>query len=116
MMTNETFARIPEGWFFMGSDEGQDDERPIHRVWVDAFDLAVYPVTCAQFAAFLGASAHAAPRDWPVDACAAGDASSNTDAIALDLPVVGVSWRDAQAYCAWQTSTGRSARLPTEAE
>ena len=38
----------------MGSDEGQDDESPVHRVWVDAFDLAVYPVTQAQYAQFLG--------------------------------------------------------------
>ncbi len=32
-------ARIPEGWFLMGSEAGQDNERPIHRVWVDAFDV-----------------------------------------------------------------------------
>ena len=31
---------IPEGWFVMGSDTGQDNERPVHRVWVDAFEMA----------------------------------------------------------------------------
>jgi len=29
---------IPEGWFLMGSETGQENERPVHRVWVDAFD------------------------------------------------------------------------------
>ena len=33
-------AGIPEGFFLMGSESGQDNERPIHRVWVDAFLLA----------------------------------------------------------------------------
>ena len=30
---------IPGGWFLMGSDSGQDCERPVHRVWIDAFLL-----------------------------------------------------------------------------
>ena len=34
----------------------------------------------------------------------------------LDLPVVGVSWNDAQAYCAWRSATRQAVRLPTEAE
>ena len=63
-MADEVFAAIPEGWFLMGSDEGQDDERPVHRVWVDAFELAVYPVTEAQYALFLEATDHQAPREW----------------------------------------------------
>jgi serine/threonine-protein kinase len=36
---------------------------------------------------------------------------------AWDLPVVGVSWHDAVAYCEWRTkSTGESCRLPSEQE
>ena len=26
--------RIPEGWFLMGSETGQDNERPVRRVWL----------------------------------------------------------------------------------
>ncbi len=59
-----SFIRIPEGDFLMGSDEGQADEQPVHRVWVDTFALSVYPVTREQFAAFLEATGHDAPRDW----------------------------------------------------
>ena len=44
-------VRIPEGWFWMGSDTGQDNERPVHRVWVDEFQLASCAVTNAQLRA-----------------------------------------------------------------
>jgi len=103
-MLSDDFVRVPEGWFQMGSDEGQDDERPVHSVWVDAFGLAVYPVTRDRYEAFLHATGHEPPREW------------DSQPAALDLPVVGVSWLDAQAYCAWQTGAGHAVRLPTEAE
>jgi formylglycine-generating enzyme required for sulfatase activity len=98
------FAAIPAGHFQMGSDEGQDDERPPHRVWVDAFELAVYPVTRMQYARFLSATHHDAPPAW------------SAEPVAADLPAVGVSWLDAQAYCAWRGADGEALRLPTEAE
>src|ERR1051326_1452177 len=99
------FVPIPEGMFLMGSDTGQDDERPIHRVLVDAFSMSAYPVTRAEYAAFLAATGHEYPRDWHQPAFA-GD----------DLPVIGVSWHDACAYCAWRAAQGQPERLPTEAE
>jgi formylglycine-generating enzyme len=99
-----SFIRIPAGDFLMGSDEGHVDEQPVHRIWVDTFALSAYPVTREEFATFLEATGHDAPRDWALSA---------TDPV---LPVVGVSWLDAQAYCAWRTRGGESVRLPTEAE
>ena len=100
------FVRIPEGWFHMGSEDGPDDERPVHRVWVDAFEMAVYPVTCADYAAFLGEVRHELPREWD---------RFGSDP---DRPVVGVSWLDGEAYCRWhnERSPGLAVRLPTEAE
>jgi sulfatase modifying factor 1 len=99
------FERVPAGAFLMGSDAGQDDERPVHRVHVDAFDASTYPVTRAEYRAFLDATHHPEPRDWQEPAFA-GD----------DLPVVGVSWHDATAYCAWRATQGSAERLPSEAE
>jgi formylglycine-generating enzyme required for sulfatase activity len=98
------FARIPEGWFLMGAEDGADDERPVHRVWVDAFEMALYPVTRAEYHDFLKAARHEAPRDWHVMPSDPG------------APVVGVSWLDCADYCAWRTSEGQPLRLPTEAE
>ena len=100
-----TFVAIPAGDFLMGSDRGQDDERPVHRVFVDAFAMAIYPVTRAEYATFLRDTRHEPPRDWREPAFAADD-----------LPVVGVSWHDAVAYCAWRTAVGSAERLPTEAQ
>jgi formylglycine-generating enzyme required for sulfatase activity len=100
-----SFVGIPAGEFLMGSDRGQEDERPVHRVHVDAFAMAVHPVTRAEYAAFLREARHEPPRDW-LEPAFAGD----------DLPVVGVSWLDAVAYCAWRAATGSAERLPTEAE
>ena len=38
-------ARIPSGEFTMGSEDGEEDERPAHRVYLDEFRIGVYPVT-----------------------------------------------------------------------
>jgi formylglycine-generating enzyme required for sulfatase activity len=99
------FVEIPPGSFLMGSDEGQDDERPVHCVHVDGFLLSECPVTRREYAAFLEATSQTPPRDWHLESFA-GD----------DLPVVGVSWLDAEAYCAWRARGGSPERLPTEAE
>jgi formylglycine-generating enzyme required for sulfatase activity len=100
------FVTIPSGGFLMGADGGQDDERPVHAVHVDAFAMGVNPVTRAEYAEFLHRTGHAQPREWDA-ACFHGD----------DLPVVGVSWLDAVAYCTWRSNTGApGVRLPTEAE
>jgi len=86
--------RIPATSFLMGNDAGPENERPAHRVHVDAFELAVCPVTNGEYAAFLEATG--------------AERRAFDDAM---LPVVNVSWLDAVAYCEW-----RDVRLPTEAE
>src|SRR5688500_16238399 len=98
------FTPIPAGQFLMGSDSGHDDERPVHEVEVDAFECAVFPITQLQYAEFLRATRHETPREWP------------DRLTAIDLPVTGVSWIDAQAFCRWRTDAGDPMRLPTEAE
>jgi len=40
---------IPGGWFEMGYDGGNEDESPIHRVWVDPFLMDKYEVTQDQY-------------------------------------------------------------------
>jgi len=98
--------RIPEGWFTMGCDVGRDDEKPAHRVWVDAFELAAFQTTNAEYARFLEDASHAPPSLWD-DPTFANPAQ----------PVVAVSWVDAVAYCDWLSrALGKHYRLPTEAE
>lgn len=95
------FVAIPAGTFRMGSAAGQEDEAPVHDVYVNAFEMAVYPVTRAAYGEFLRATAHTPPREW-----------SSPAFDQPGFPVVGVSWEDAAAFCAWMGGV----RLPTEAE
>jgi formylglycine-generating enzyme len=99
----------------MGSEAGQDDERPVHEVEVDGFECAVYPVTQEEYAEFLDATGHALPRDWPN--VGRPDAYVGRPALqGRQFPVTGVSWLDARAFCDWRTAAGDAMRLPTEAE
>jgi len=97
---------IPAGTFLMGSESGRDDERPVHRVWVDAFALAVYPVTRREYEAFLRATGHRPTQFW-----------TDPRFQLPHQPVVGPTWHDAVTYCEWLSAqTGKDYRLPTEAE
>ena len=99
-------APILAGWFVMGSDEGSANERPVHRVWIDEFALAVLPVTNADYARFVESTGRPAPPMW-------NEPKFNHP----DQPVVSVTWFDARDYCEWlSNSSGRSYRLPTEAQ
>ena len=99
-------VHITEGWFWMGCEAGRDDEKPVHRVWLDAFELGVHQLTNASYACFLAATQHPKPIHWE-------DPNFNHPR----QPVVGPSWFDAVAYCDWLSKlTGRCYRLPTEAE
>ena len=90
---------IPAGPFLMGDDQGEPDEGPRRQVTLPAFAIDRTEVTLAAYLACVSARRCAAPRPAPA-AAAPGD-----------LPVTGVSHRDAAAYCAF---VGK--RLPTEAE
>jgi formylglycine-generating enzyme required for sulfatase activity len=92
----------------MGCDTGQDNEQPVHRVWLDEFLLAAHQVTNADYERFLRDSASSAsqPPFWT-------DPAFNHP----DQPVAGVSWYGAIRCCEWLSkTTGRNFRLPTEAE
>jgi formylglycine-generating enzyme required for sulfatase activity len=93
---------IPGQFFLMGSEDGQLDERPVHRVWIDAFEIGVTQVTNSEYASFANATGRSLP---------------STPFIDPEQPVVAVSWFDAVAYCDWLSETsGRRVRLPCEAE
>ena len=102
---------IHAGWFSMGSaadqdNGGQDNERPVHRIWVDEFLLAACQVTNAEYARFLRVTENPLPPFW-------NDANFNRP----EQPVVAVSWFEAEKYCEWlSVATGRPFRLPTEAQ
>jgi sulfatase modifying factor 1 len=51
-------ARVPGGTFLIGAKDFYPEERPVHRVTVDAFWLDRAPVTVAEFRRFLVNDSH----------------------------------------------------------
>lgn len=99
-------ALIPDGWFLMGSEDGQENERPVHGVWVNGFYLGECQVTNQEYAEFLTSTGVQPPPFWK---------ESNLND--RRQPVVGVSWFEATKYCEWLSQISeRQYRLPTEAE
>ena len=94
------FVLIPHGTFEMGSNNGPDNEKPMHRVTLSQpFYLGKYEVTQAQWQAVMGKN----PSENT------GDPS---------LPVEKVSWNDVQDFIKKLNAKegGNAYRLPTEAE
>ncbi len=99
LLDTRDMVLVPAGEFLMGSAdaEGYPNERPRHKVFLDAFWIDKFEVTTARYRAFAekaGLAVHKQP--FP-----------DKD----DCPVLYVDWNEAQGYC---RSLGR--RLPTEAE
>ena len=115
---------IPAGTFWMGAQKtdkngtnydpaADDSESPVHQVTVKAFRIARFPVTVKEFAEFVESGGYRAEKHWGVGAFGAVNEPENWAAQRKNGkgPVVGVSWFEASAYCAWA-----GLRLPTEAE
>lgn len=102
---------IPAGPFLMGRDNNTEGEKPRHLVTLPIYRIGKVPVTNREYAEFLKRNKkQEEPKraDWFL---------RQPPPEKLDHPVVGVSWHDACAYCAWLSQeTGRPYRLPTEAE
>ena len=101
-------VRVPAGKFMMGSPngEGDIDEHPQHEVSVSSFYMSKYEVTQAQWRAVgrlpkVKIELNLYPSNFRGD----------------NLPVERVSWEEAIEFCErWSRATGKTYRLPTEAE
>ncbi|MCY7347341.1 MAG: formylglycine-generating enzyme family protein, partial [Pyrinomonadaceae bacterium] len=93
-------VKIPAGSFMMGSDNGDSDEKPVHRVNISkSFYMGKYEVKQAQWKAVMGNN------------------PSRFSDCGGDCPVEQVSWEDVQDFLKLLNRKGEGTyRLPTEAE
>jgi len=87
----EEMVDIPAGCFQMGSEQGDPDERPVHKVCISAFQMGKYEVQQKNFQAVMGANP--------------------SQHVGADLPVDSLTWDEASDYC-----KNIGMRLPTEAQ
>jgi len=108
-----TLLYVPAGEFTMGSNDGNDDEKPVHTVYLDAYWIDQTKVTNKQYAVCVRKGVCTPPSNgYPFTNYRFDDelkyyGKSQFD----DYPVLYVDWNQVAAYCEW---AGR--RLPTEAE
>lgn len=132
------WCKIPAGDFQMGLTEEHIEririndwardweftrETPATTVFLPEFNISRYPVTQAQFQAFIDEGGYHDSRWWTQ----AGwtwlqgnriDSLTDHDREYLpNLPCTNVSWYEAVAFCNWLSAKlGQKIRLPTEAE
>lgn len=100
----ETMIEIPKGEFIMGTNSERTDaqNKPEHRVNLDAYLIDKYPTTNIQYAKYVANTKYRPPLDWKN-----GKIPDNK----ILHPVTMVSWHDAKKFCEFHEK-----RLPTEAE
>jgi formylglycine-generating enzyme required for sulfatase activity len=94
---DDYWVKIPAGEFEMGHSEGDDDEKPVHSVYLNTYKIGRYEVTNGQYGKCVQDKV----------CLPSGSAIAGYE----DHPVVNVTWQEAQTFCEWL-----GGRLPTEAE
>jgi formylglycine-generating enzyme required for sulfatase activity len=98
---------VPAGEFIMGSEDGDEDEKPVREVYLDAFYIDKHEVTNSLYKECVDS-----------DVCIPPELSNDFDGRKYygdihfeDYPVTYIEWDQADTYCSW-----REAKLPTEAQ
>jgi formylglycine-generating enzyme required for sulfatase activity len=118
---------VPAGWFRMGLNSAEINERPEQDVYLDTYLIDKYEVSAAQFAGFLNDKGNPDDRYFSDDRHSTvigvsyvnGNKVENSKNPSKYVPRRGlenypannVSWYGAYAYCRW-----KGKRLPSEAE
>ena len=105
------YVWIPPGSFRMGCSWWDFKcgyvEKPVHEVTITkGFWLGQTPVTVGAYKRFAAATGRQMPPEWNINGRPLNPGWGNEA-----MPIVDVTWNDAQSHCSWA-----GARLPTEAE
>ena len=99
------WVKIPAGQFSMGDNllEGEQDESPVHPVYLEEFYISKYEITFDQYDKYIENASEPSPYDE-------GWGRGNR-------PVINVSYSQARLFCEWLSlKTGKNVQLPTEAQ
>jgi len=123
-LDQDNWVTIPAGPFFMGAQNSQKNARnydpeasgaesPVHEMTLPAFRIRRFPVTVQEYGAFVEDGGYTARRFWAQEGFGKFETPEDWQQQREhpNWPVVGVSWYEAAAYCAWA-----GGRLPSEAE
>jgi serine/threonine protein kinase len=109
---------ISEGSFMMGNKDGNNNEKPVHDVWLEMYYFDIFQVTNESYAQFLSEKGNQREDDrlWFTEESKYVKIHKvkgkwQADYGYENYPVIEVTWYGASAYCEW-----RGGRLPTEAE
>lgn len=105
---NVTMVLVPAGEFLMGDDAGAGDEKPAHKVYLDAYYIDKYEVTNE----FYELCVQLKFCKRPIDYSSYQRLSYFGNPLYANYPVINVTYEMARAYC----EDWRGASLPTEAE
>ena len=115
-------VHINRGSFIMGSNNGDSDEKPPHRVTIDYdFEIGKYEVTIGEYKACVADGGCKQPI-WLEKGNSYNIHTGSNNyykkmCLKDNCPIIGVSWNNAKAYTKWLSKkTGKNYRLPTEAE
>jgi len=102
-LPNLEMIAVQGGTFYMGSDNGEKNEKPTFKAALTDFYISKTEITVAQYRTFCKAERKEMPN--------LPEGTQN------DHPISNISWEDAMAFCAWLSKTsGKIYTLPTEAQ
>lgn len=109
------WSQVPAGSFLMGSDKEKDrqaenSEFPQHKVFLPGYTISRYPITNKQYEVFVEDGGYTekwrhcwTEAGWRWKSERRGPRSYDETFDLLNHPVVGVTWYEAIAFCAWLT-------------
>ncbi len=123
---------VEGGTFMMGNNEGNKEEKPVHKVTLNSFYFGKYEVTNQDFKKFVDATGYVTDAEQPDTVRlkhglpprgtyqGSWKKYKNGNPVPVGdsvKPVANISWFDAVEYLNWLSKeTGKKFRLPTEAE
>ncbi len=114
--TEPEMVLVEGGSFKMGNSQGDFDEKPVHTVKLNSFEISKYEITVKQYREFCEATGHKFPVK-PTEVWYIEHDRAAKWVWADDKPISKVNWNDAKAYCKWLSKvSGKNYDLPTEAQ